>query len=211
MTNSDLTVQQMIAAEIKRDPLLVRVGMPLARVEKTYIAARIQELAWVGGVSVKRNWISGTIKISVMPRVAIAQIESAGDTKQYLDEKLRIFSAPSKTSEDNWKKNWGVLPTLYFEKNTESVRASVVSLMNEIKKNSSALNQQSLQLLSMKASAGGVLDSRVKLGDRTVEVGWGANDEIALKVVVLRALLLEPKNARITRVDLTSPRSPIVK
>ncbi len=215
ISKSDATIHSLIEAEIERAPALVRIAMPLARVEKPFITERFKKLAWVDAVLVKKNWIRGTIKISIIPRVAIARFEQVGvgpaeGRNRYLDEKLTIFSAPSKMSEESWTKKWGTLPTLYLQKNTESVRASVVFLMKEIAKNGSTQNQKTLHLLSIRTSAGGVLDSQVQLGDRTLEIGWGSNDKIAFKIQVLRALLLDSKNAKITRIDLTSPRSPIV-
>ena len=40
---------------------------------------------------------------------------------------------------------------------------------------------------------------------------WGSDTEIDLKLKVYKALVALPENSKIGRIDLTEPRSPIVK
>jgi hypothetical protein len=40
---------------------------------------------------------------------------------------------------------------------------------------------------------------------------WGSDNEIELKLKVYKALVALPENSRIVKIDLTEPRSPIVK
>jgi hypothetical protein len=40
---------------------------------------------------------------------------------------------------------------------------------------------------------------------------WGSDIEIDLKLKVYRALVALPENSKIKKIDLTEPRSPIVK
>jgi cell division protein FtsQ len=44
-----------------------------------------------------------------------------------------------------------------------------------------------------------------------LRVVWGAGTQIELKLKVYKALLALPENARIKKMDLTDPYSPIVK
>jgi hypothetical protein len=46
---------------------------------------------------------------------------------------------------------------------------------------------------------------------RSLKITWGSSQDLPLKIKVLRELLLLPENAKIVRMDLTTPLSPIVK
>ena len=46
---------------------------------------------------------------------------------------------------------------------------------------------------------------------RSLKITWGGSQDLPLKIKVLRELLLLPENAKIVRMDLTTPLSPIVK
>ena len=48
-------------------------------------------------------------------------------------------------------------------------------------------------------------------GKRSINVIWGADSEIDLKIKVYKALVALPENSKIRKIDLTEPRSPIVK
>ena len=45
----------------------------------------------------------------------------------------------------------------------------------------------------------------------SLELRWGRNEENALKAKVYQALLLQPENSRLKRVDVSAPHAPIVK
>ena len=48
-------------------------------------------------------------------------------------------------------------------------------------------------------------------GFSQLEIHWGFDRDIALKVKVLRQLLTLPENKKITAVDLSNPNTPVVK
>ena len=51
----------------------------------------------------------------------------------------------------------------------------------------------------------------IDLGDRKLQLRWGTATENALKVKVYKALMAQPENAKIKRMDLSAPHAPIVK
>ncbi|TSA46712.1 MAG: hypothetical protein D4R50_04390, partial [Actinomycetales bacterium] len=48
-------------------------------------------------------------------------------------------------------------------------------------------------------------------GKKSIELLWGQEGETALKVKVYKALIAQPENSNIRRIDLTAPHAPIVK
>ena len=48
-------------------------------------------------------------------------------------------------------------------------------------------------------------------GGRAIRIQWGRNEESALKVEVISALLNLPENKKIRRIDVSAPHAPIVK
>jgi cell division protein FtsQ len=51
----------------------------------------------------------------------------------------------------------------------------------------------------------------VDVQGRKVEVRWGFATENELKAKVYKALLEQPENAKLKRMDLSAPHAPIVK
>ena len=64
-------------------------GERLARVEVRKISARINTLPWVQSVGISRNWISGTVSISVTSRIPIATFNG-----QLMDAEGKRFDLP---------------------------------------------------------------------------------------------------------------------
>ena len=52
---------------------------------------------------------------------------------------------------------------------------------------------------------------KISEGKRSLMVIWGADNELTLKLKVYKALVALPENSKIKKIDLTEPRSPIVK
>jgi hypothetical protein len=55
------------------------------------------------------------------------------------------------------------------------------------------------------------INFKITEGKRSLMVIWGSEIEIDLKLKVYRALVALPENSKIKKIDLTEPRSPIVK
>jgi hypothetical protein len=51
----------------------------------------------------------------------------------------------------------------------------------------------------------------VDIEGRNVEVRWGLATDNELKAKVYKALLAQPENAKLKRMDLSAPHAPIVK
>ena len=193
-----LTIKEIsyLGAPTKSSEALVRnltdleVGQRLARIETRKISARLQTLPWIESADLSRNWISGKIKIEVMPRLPIATFNG-----QLMDASGKRFELPG-----GFKSK---LPSV-FARDAKSGLAAInlfTKLPTEFSTRTSAFTAISPENINFKISE----------GKRSLMVIWGSDTEIDLKLKVYKALVALPENSKIKKIDLTEPRSPIVK
>ena len=168
----------------------LEVGQRLARIETRKIAARLQTLPWIESADLSRNWISGKIKIEVTPRLPIATFNG-----QLMDASGKRFELPG-----GFKSK---LPSV-FARDAKSGLAAInifTKLPTEFSTRTSAFTAISPENINFKISE----------GKRSLMVIWGSDTEIDLKLKIYKALVALPENSKIKKIDLTEPRSPIVK
>ena len=168
----------------------LEVGQRLARIETRKIAARLQTLPWIESADLSRNWISGKIKIEITPRLPIATFNG-----QLMDASGKRFELPGGYDSK--------LPSV-FAKDPKSGLAAIklfTKLPTEFSTRTSAFTATSPENINFKITE----------GKRSINVIWGADNEIDLKLKVYKALIALPENSKIGKIDLTEPRSPIVK
>jgi len=179
--SSKATIQDLASLEI---------GERLARVEMRKIAGRIQTLPWVDSADLSRNWISGKIVVAVTPRVPIATFNG-----QLMDAKGKRFELPG---------GYDLKLPSVFAKDAQSGLAAIelfTKLPTEFSTRTSAFTATSPENINF----------IITEGKRSLKVLWGADIEIDLKLKVYKALVALPENSKIRKIDLTEPRSPIVK
>ena len=166
------------------------VGQKLARIEPRSAEHRIESLAWIKKISITRDWISGQVNLTITPRTPKAYYN--GKT---LDASGKIFELPGFDG--------GKLPQVSAP--TPELGIEAVALFRDLPidfrdqvTSLSALNEANFSLA-------------INHKGRSLSVKWGANVENPLKVQVIQALLEQPENKRIKRVDLSAPHAPIVK
>ncbi len=165
-------------------------GQKLARIEPRSAEHRIESLAWVKKISISRNWISGEVTLAITPRTPKAYYN--GKT---LDATGAIFELPGFDGGKLPKvtaatPGLGIEAVALFRDLPVGFREEVISL--------SAINEANFSLV-------------INHKGRSLSVKWGENAENPLKVQVIQALLDQPENKRIKRVDLSAPHAPIVK
>ena len=193
-----LTIKEIsyLGAPTKSSEALVRnltdleVGQRLARIETRKISARLQTLPWIESADLSRNWISGKIEIEVTPRLPIATFNG-----QLMDASGKRFELPG-----GFKSK---LPSV-FARDAKSGLAAIklfTKLPTEFSTRTSAFTAISPENINFKIAE----------GKRSLMVIWGSDTEIDLKLKVYKALVVLPENSKIKKIDLTEPRSPIVK
>ena len=179
--SSETTVKNLASLE---------VGERLARIEMRKIAGRIQTLPWVDNADLSRNWISGKVVVAVTPRLPIATFNGT-----LMDANGKRFELPGGYDSK--------LPSV-FAKDPKSGLAAIklfTKLPTEFSTRTSAFTATSPENINFKITE----------GKRSINVIWGADNEIDLKLKVYKALIALPENSKIGKIDLTEPRSPIVK
>lgn len=168
----------------------ITVGQKLARIEPRSAENRVQSLNWVKEIAISRNWISGEVNLAVTPRTPKAYYD--GKT---LDATGAIFELPGFDG--------GELPQVSAPTPALGIQAVALfrALPADFRDQVTSLSVQNEANFSMAVTHKG----------RSLSVKWGANDENPLKAQVFNALLEQPENKRIKRVDLSAPHAPIVK
>jgi cell division septal protein FtsQ len=171
-------------------PQNVKVGEKLARVEPRAVAATYEKFAFVRDAQVSRNWISGKVTISITTRTPIAIFNN-----QAIDESGKAFVVKGNLPAS--------LPTVQAADVESAVTAVkfLLTLPTEIK--------SGLKILKVRSTGAYVLE--VDVEGRNVEVRWGLATDNELKAKVYKALLAQPENAKLKRMDLSAPHAPIVK
>ena len=171
-------------------PQSIKVGEKLARVEPRAVASTYEKFAFVQDAQVSRNWISGKVTISITPRTPVAIFNNLA-----IDDSGKAFVVK------------GQLPAGLPQIQAGSVEIAVTaiefltSLPDEIRSN--------LRILKVRSTGAYVLEVEVEA--RKVEVRWGFATDNELKAKVYKALLEQPENAKLKRMDLSAPHAPIVK
>jgi len=168
----------------------IQIGERLARIQTRKVAARLQTLPWVNNADISRNWTSGKVVVAVTARVPIATFNG-----QLMDATGERFELPG-----GYKAK---LPSV-FATDAKSGLAAIrlfTKLPTEFSTRTSAFTATSPENINFK----------IVEGKRSLMVIWGSDVEIDLKLKVYKALVALPENSIINRIDLTEPRSPIVK
>lgn len=168
----------------------LEIGERLARVETRKIAGRLQTLPWIESADLSRNWFSGKIVVAVTPRIPIATFNG-----ELMDATGKSFDLPG-----GFKSK---LPSV-FARDTKSGLAAIklfTKLPTEFSTRTSAFTATSPENINFKITE----------GKRSINVIWGPDNEIDLKLKVYKALVALPENSKIRKIDLTEPRSPIVR
>lgn len=171
-------------------PQNVKVGEKLARVEPRAVASTYENFAFVQDAQVSRNWISGKVTISITTRTPVAIFNN-----QAIDASGKAFMVK------------GALPAALPQIQAGNIEIAVTavefmtSLPDEIRSD--------LKILKVRSTGAYVLE--VDVEGRKVEVRWGLATDNELKAMVYKALLAQPENAKLKRMDLSAPHAPIVK
>ena len=166
------------------------MGQKLARVEPQAIEKRLLHLKWIESAQVSRNWLDGEVEIVVKPRTPTAIFN--GST---IDASGTIFTLPGITTAD--------LPRV--SANRPALGLAAIRVFQGLPRDF----QRRVVSLTARNSANFALFFDVD--GRNVQILWGANEETALKIEVIGALLALEENKKVRRIDVSAPHAPIVK
>jgi cell division septal protein FtsQ len=186
----DSEIKNQIEIKLAQPTQIIAIGTPIARIDRREISARLRELVWVDSVDVKRNFVTGVVKVSVSPREPLARLSAGpdGSTIGFLSKDLSLFYLPKEAVNSASKAgqvDWGKLPILSLGSQQEVLKGSVVTLLTKIR------------------GAG--------IGKRNLDISWGTVKEFELKLKIINELLAQPENKKIGKIDISRPTNPVVK
>jgi len=207
-TGVNAAEEKLVIKRIENQPAVMQIGAPLSRVDKRVVSNRISELNWIKSISVKRNWLSKAIEIGIAKREPIAVIQNSNG-RTFLDDQMEIFIIPTDGQLPSEMAN---LPELILNDRSQSSLAAFDQLHRGIAAVEPAqINAKEMRVQSYLVNSPAYLLTALVIDGRSLKITWGSSQDLPLKIKVLRELLLLPENAKIVRMDLTTPLSPIVK
>ncbi len=185
-----------ITAQLLSDSKHFHVGEPLARVDVHALSRSLSDLDWVESTSISRDWLHGAVSIRVIERAPIAQFIDGSGKSKLIDKSGVVFFAKSQVQ-------YPVITFSSYSNDVVNAAAQFIqSLPGDLLSNIESIAIASPQFIQSKHRG---------LGSGNLIVRWGNNQDLPVKVKVLRALLALPENAKVKLLDLSSPLSPIAK
>ena len=212
-------ISQEVKAKLAENPEVVRIGDPLARVDRRAIASRLRELLWVENIKLDRRMLSGEVRISVIPREPIGRITTSTsasvDSVGFLGADLEIFYLPRSAVDkaiSSGETNWGAIPEISFlgefqggaSKTNDVIRQDIKNLLQSLLKGE-------FDVKEVVAQSPTELSTKVSKSGKTLDIFWGSVNELSLKIDVLDRLMALKENKRARYFNLSNPVSPIVK
>ena len=206
-----------------RSPAVVKIGDPMARVDRREIASRLRTLLWIENVELDRRLLTGEVKIKIIPRNPLgkltSQSSSASQSIGFIGKDLEIFYLPRIAVDQavaNGESDWGKIPEIAFQGELQGDPRSVNhEILKSISTLISTLQQKGYNVSQVVAKSSTELSSAISVVDakseKKMDIYWGSVNELPLKIEVLQRLLELKENKRANYFNLANPVSPIVK
>jgi len=212
-------VAQEVQAKLLESPAVVKIGDPLARVDRRTIASRLREMLWVENIKLNRKLFSGEVSIQVIPRDPIGRLTPAMSTTVesvgFLGADLEIFYLPRNAVTNaiaTGETNWGKIPEISFQGEYQGdPRDTNRQIRDEIKALIDTLTSAEFNVKEVVAQSPSELSTKVAKSEKTLDIYWGSVNELSLKIEVLERLMALKENKRARYFNLSNPISPIVK
>jgi hypothetical protein len=212
-------VAQEVQAKLMENPAVIKMGDPLARVDRRTIASRLREMLWVENIKLNRKLFSGEVSIQVIPRDPIGRLTPASSTSVesvgFLGADLEIFYLPRSAVTNaiaTGETNWGKIPEISFQGEYQGdPRETSREIRDEIKALISALSDKGYRSLQITVKSPTEMSSAISKDGRRLDIYWGSVNELPLKIEVLERLLELKENRRAKYFNLSNPVSPLAK
>lgn len=215
VASQDEDVVKEITMKIAQPPSVVKIGQPLARVDRREIASRLRELLWVDNVELDRKIITGEVLIKVVPRSPIARLVSTNsnnvESVGFMSKDLDFFYLPRQAVQQaiaTGETNWGDIPELNF---SGEIASSTNAEREDIRELIRTLSTQGYGIRGITVKSPTEFSSSIMRDTRKLDIYWGSVKELPLKIEVMERLLDLKENKRVKSINLSNPVAPIVK
>lgn len=215
VASQDEDVVKEITMKIAQPPSVVKIGQPLARVDRREIASRLRELLWVDNVELDRKIFTGEVLIKVVPRSPIARLVSTNsnnvESVGFMSKDLDFFYLPRQAVQQaiaTGETNWGDIPELNF---SGEIASSTNAEREDIRELIRTLSTQGYGIRGITVKSPTEFSSSIMRDTRKLDIYWGSVKELPLKIEVMERLLDLKENKRVKSINLSNPVAPIVK
>ena len=215
VASQDRDVVKEITMKIAQPPSVVKIGQPLARVDRREIASRLRELLWVDNVELDRKIFTGEVLIKVIPRSPIARLVSTNsnnvESVGFMSQDLDFFYLPRQAVQQaiaTGETNWGDIPELNF---SGEIASSTNAEREDIRELIRTLSTQGYGIRGITVKSPTEFSSSIMRDTRKLDIYWGSVKELPLKIEVMERLLDLKENKRVKSINLSNPVAPIVK
>lgn len=215
VASQDKDVVKEITMKIAQPPSVVKIGQPLARVDRREIASRLRELLWVDNVELDRKIFTGEVLIKVIPRSPIARLVSTNsnnvESVGFMSKDLDFFYLPRQAVQQaiaTGETNWGDIPELNF---SGEIASSTNAEREDIRELIRTLSTQGYGIRGITVKSPTEFSSSIMRDTRKLDIYWGSVKELPLKIEVMERLLDLKENKRVKSINLSNPVAPIVK
>lgn len=197
----------LIQAQLREFGQEIRIGDPLARINVRAIERSLKSEQWIGTVDLKRDWISGSVSLTVEERIPLFRVErfgreSATYAKSFMTADGALFQLPGDLAGE-----YQGLPILQLQSESEQDRMEAVAIFEAVDP------QFPVTVMRVTSISTFITENFVAQGrseKRKVRIDWGDGGELPNKLLVARSLLDLKANEDAVRIDVTNPQLPIV-
>jgi hypothetical protein len=206
--SKDKKIVKDVMDKINKQPAVVEIGQPLARVDRREIATRLREMLWVENIKLERRLLSGELHISIIARDPIGRLIPRDSTNVesigFIDQDLENFYLPTEAvARALAAGEWSEMPEISIQNDSRELRSDIAQLIE-------TLQGKSLKVERVNAKDQISISTKLVNQGRRLDISWGSVKDLELKIEIMNRLLELKANKSVKNLNLSNPTSPIV-
>lgn len=206
--SKDKKIVKDVMDKITKQPAVVEIGQPLARVDRREIATRLREMLWVENIKLERRLLSGELHISIIARDPIGRLIPRDSTNVnsigFIDQDLENFYLPTEAvARALAAGEWSEMPEISIQNDSRELRSDISQLIK-------TLQGKSLKVERVNAKDQISISTKLVNQGRRLDISWGSVKDLELKIEIMNRLLELKANKSVKNLNLSNPTSPIV-
>ena len=206
--SKDKKIVKDVMTKIIEPPAVVKIGQPLARVDRREIATRLREMLWVENIKLDRRLLSGELHIEIVARNPIGRLIPKDSTNVesigFMDRDLESFYLPAEAvARALASGEWSEMPEISIQQDSKELRSDISKLIETLQGNS-------VKVERVIAKDQLAISTKLVTEGRRLDISWGSVKDLELKIEIMNRLLELKANKSVKNINLSNPISPIV-
>ncbi len=206
--SKDKKIVKDVITKITEPPAVVKIGQPLARVDRREIATRLREMLWVENIKLDRSLLSGELHIEIVARNPIGRLIPKDSTNVesigFMDRDLESFYLPAEAvARALASGEWSEMPEISIQQDSKELRSDISKLIETLQGNS-------VKVERVIAKDQLAISTKLVTEGRRLDISWGSVKDLELKIEIMNRLLELKANKSVKNINLSNPISPIV-